>query len=263
MSDTYDFNNPIHWNRLNEPRFYELKFMPIYEYEKDLGLSMGDKIEMLDKVITYLEKGNIYVTFTDRVFDDVKHWERKGNEEWRHLPVAELQGNNICVNPREIDFLSLFLSIGHIYGHLVQRMNENKYKPITDFLELPKPLDIDKLMLDYKNQYGGNYKEDFLKFEIEAFAYAKYAFQKAGVEFTPWLEYAMNVYIEADFNELWRWITTEPLKSGQSFMNEFTKLWYGDKKRYQFLKPKPVEIQVVPDPNGSLIVVRDEKVTDY
>jgi hypothetical protein len=100
-------------------------------------------------------------------------------------------------------------------------------------------------------------------FEKEAFAYAKYAFQKAGIVFAPWLEYAMNVYIEADFNELWRWITTEPLKSGQSFMSEFTKLWKGDKNRYGVLEAKEIEVKVIPDPNGSLIVVRDEKMTDY
>jgi len=262
MNDTYDFNNPIHWSRLNAPRFYELKFMPQFEYEKELGLTMGDKIDMLDSIINYLTKGNINVTFTDRVLDDVKPWERKKDKAWRHLPIAELQGSNICVNPREIDFISVLLSIGHIYGHLVQRMNQEKYRPITDFLELPKPLDIDKLMQDYSKMYGGNYKMDFMEFEKEAFAYAKYAFQQAGIEFNPQLEYAMNVYIEADFNELWKWITIEPLKSGYTFMDEFIRLWkLPDKNRYDLLPPKEVEVIVLPDPDGSLIVVRDKKFT--
>lgn len=262
MIDTYNFNNPIHWNQMNHPRFYELKFMPVYAYEKELYLDQEDKIDMLSKIINYLEKSNINVTFTDRILDNIKPWEREQGKEWRHLPIAELQGNNICVNPREIDFLSVFLSIGHIYGHMVQRMDQKKYKPITDFLELPKPLDVDHLLSQYKEEYGGDYKQDFLEFEKEAFAYAKYTFQQAGIEFNEKMEYAMNVYIEADFNELWKWITTEPLKSGYTFMDEFTKLWnLPNKERYDLLPAKAINIEVIPDPEGSLIVVRDEKIT--
>ena len=261
MSDTYDFNNPIHWNQLNDSRFYELKFMPIYPYEKELGLTLHQKVEMLDNIIKYLKLSNINVTFTDRILDNIKPWEREKGKNWRYLPIAELQGNNICVNPREIDFLSVFMSIGHIYGHLVQRMDQEKYKPITDFLELPKPLDVDHLFEEYRKEYGGNYKVDFLEFEKEAFAYAKYAFHQAGIEFNAKMEYAMNVYIEADFNELWKWIATEPLKSGYTFMDEYIRLWsLPDKDRYNFLPAKEIEIEVIPDHQGSLIVVRDEKI---
>lgn len=254
---TYDFDLPIVKDILNSPRFYELKFMPVYEYEDALGLTLSDKLEMLDKVINYLETKNIFVTFTDRIVDDSKPWEKEGTNEWRYLPIAELQGNNICINPRNIDFLSVFLSIGHIYGHLVQRMEPEKYAPITDFLDLPKPLDLDYVLAEYQRNFGGNYKLDFLDFEIEAFQYAKYTFQEAGIQFTPEMDYAMNVYIESDFNELWKWVTTSPQKNGHTFMDEFVKNWENNKTKYKPIISKEINVKVVPDPYGSLVVVRD------
>lgn len=255
---TYDFDLPIIKDILNSPRFYELKFMPIYEYESELGLTLNTKLEMLDKVIKYLEQKNIFVTFTDRIVDDNKPWEREGLNEYRYLPIAELQGNNICINPRNIDFLSVFLSIGHIYGHLVQRMDYEKYAPITDFLDLPKPLNLDEVLADYKRDFGGDYKMDFLAFEIEAFQYAKFTFLEAGIQFTPQMDYAMNVYIESDFNELWKWVTTSPQKNGDTFMDEFIKNWDSKNNKYfKPINPKEINIKVVPDPEGTLVVVRD------
>jgi hypothetical protein len=258
IRDTYNFNKDLSQSIFNTPKFYELKFMPVYDYEAELGLSTMEKLDMLKKVIDYLKAKNINVTFTDRIMDENKTWERISDNNWRYLPIAELQGNNICINPRNIDFLSVFLSIGHIYGHLVQRMDEEKYAPITDFLDLPKPLDLDYVLSEYKYKYGGDYKKDFLDFEIEAFRYAKYTFIEAGITFTPELDYAMNVYIESDFNELWKWVTTSPQKSGNTFMDEFIRNWGNNKGKYTALEPKEINIKVEANPEGSLIVVRDE-----
>ncbi len=260
LGTTYDLVGKLgklEENPLNNPEFYELKFTPVFEYEKELRLTIEDKLDMLRKVISYLKERNIHVTFTDRVYDKEKQWERNEGQNWRYLPVAELQGNNICVNPRNIDFLSIYLSIGHIYGHLVQRMEHEKYKKITDFLDYPKPLDLNLILTEYRNKFGGNYKDDFLQFEIEAFRYAKFAFLRAGNEFNELLDYAMNVYIETDFNELWRWVTISNLKSGPDFMEEFQKCWYNNRGKYKTIDPKEIEVNVVPDPNGSLIVIRD------
>lgn len=91
-------------------------------------------------------------------------------------------------------------------------MDLEKYKPITDFVEMPKPLDLDFILSEYRRKYNRDYKEDFLKFEIEAFQYAKYTFIQAGIKFDKMLDSAMNVYIEADFNELWKWVTSSPQK---------------------------------------------------
>lgn len=257
VGTTYDLGSDLHKDMLNNHRLYELKFTPIYAYEQELNISLDKKVELLLNIIEYLEERNIQVTFTDRIYDEQKVWERRKGENWRYLPVAELQGNNICVNTRTIDFLSIYMSIGHIYGHLVQRMDVEKYKPITDFLDYPKPLNLDLILDEYRQKYGGNYQDDFLEFEIEAFRYAKYAFEQAGNTFGEIMDYAMNVYIETDFNELWRWVTVSNLKSGPGFMDEFQRLWYSRKGNYDALSPKEIAIKVVPDPKGALIVVRD------
>jgi|GEM_PF-2575056 len=261
LGSTYNFGEEAKVNPFNAHRLYELKFMPVYPYERELGISIEDKLQILIKVISFLENKNIQVTFTDRIVDDIKDWEREKGKDWRYLPIAELQGNNICINPRNIDFLSVFMSIGHIYGHLVQRMDYEKYKPITDLLEIPKPMDLEFHFNQYKKDYGSDYKSDFLDFEKEAFAYAKYTFIEAGIEWNDILEYAMNVYIEADFNELWKWIVESPLKSGENFMDEFQKLWKTRKGYYSNLPAKEISIEVKPDSEGSLIVVRNDK--DY
>ena len=260
LGHTYSFAQEVKEDIFNSHRLYELKFMPVYPYEKELGLTIEDKIQLLTKVINFLERKNIQVTFTDRIVDDIKTWEREEGKKWRYLPIAELQGNNICINPRNIDFLSVFMSIGHIYGHLVQRMEYEKYKPLTDLLEIPKPMDLEFHFREYKKQFGSDYKLDFLAFEKEAFSYAKYTFIEAGIEWTETLEYAMNVYIEADFNELWKWIVESPLKSGETFMDEFQRLWNIRQGDYKVLPSKEVSIEVKPDKNGSLIVVRNDNV---
>lgn len=254
-------------NILN-PRFYELRFMPIYSYEKELGLTLEKKIEMISKIITYLDERNIPVVFTDRMIDadaDVqKPWELEGENAYREIPIAELQGNMILINPRNIDFFSVLFSIAHIYGHLVQRMSPEKYEGITRFLGLIKPLNLDELLAQYKKEFGGNYKEDFLQYEIEAFEYAKYTMIQAGIEITPDLDHAMNVYIETDFTELWRWASESPKKSAGAFMELFQKLFVEKRGKYPVIQPKEINIHVIPDPNGKLTVVRDgENETVY
>lgn len=235
----------------------ELSHMQVFSYERELGLSTREKFHMIAKVIHFLRKKNIFVLFTQRIIDDKKPWEREPGEEWRNLPVAELKGNHIYVNPRNLDFLGVFLSIGHIYGHLVQRMEKEKYDPITDFLEIPKPMDLEHHLSVYKERYGNDYKEDFVNFEKEAFRYAKFTFQEAGVKWSSIMDYAMNVYIEADFNELWDWVVDHPNKDAVQFTEEFQRLWDERKGTYVPLSAKPINIHVVPDPEGSLIVVRN------
>lgn len=251
-------NEFIEDNPYNNHRFHELQFSPIFPYEKELNLTPSSKVEMLEKVIDYLLKRNIHVTFTDRLMIDNKIWEKKQGENFKYLPIAELVGNNICINPRSIDFLSIFFSLGHIYGHLVQRMEAEKYKHITDFLDYPKPLDLTLILSDYREKYGGDYKVNFLEFEKEAFSYAKFTFLDAGIEFSPILDHAMNVYIETDFQELWRWVASEPLKSGEKFMDVFTEKFEKTKGKFAPIEPKEVRISVVPATDGILEIVRDE-----
>jgi hypothetical protein len=247
---------------INNPRYYELRFMPIYSYEDSLNLTLEKKIEMIHKIVSYLDKKGIHVIFTDWIMDETadvqKPWEKEEeHQKHREIPIAELEGNLILINPRNIDFLSILFSIAHIYGHLVQRMTPKKYEGITRFLELIKPLNLKELLDEYKKEYGGCYKEDFLQYEIEAFQYAKYTMIEAGIEFNELLDHAMNVYLETDFTELWRWASESPKKSAGAFMNLFEKLFETKKGEYKVIEPKPVSIKVVPERNGRLTVVRD------
>ena len=246
----------------NDPRFYELQFMPIYPYEKEVGLSQEKKIEMIQKVVHYLDQRNIHVVFTDWLMDESadvqKPWEKDNiNQLHREVPIAELVGNMILINPRNIDFFSVLLSIAHIYGHLVQRMTPEKYEGITRFLGLIKPLNLDQLLAQYKKEYGGDYREDFFQYEVEAFQYAKYTMIEAGIEFNDALDHAMSVYLETDFTELWRWASESPKKSAGAFMALFEKLFKEKKGMYSVIQPKEVAIHVVPDAEGKLTVVRD------
>ena len=248
-------------NPLNNPRYYELRFMPMYPYEQELGMTWEQKITMIAKIVTYLDSRNIHVVFTDRMIDadaDVqKPWELEDQNTYREIPIAELQGNMILINPRNIDFLSVLFSIAHIYGHLVQRMTPEKYEGITRFLGLIKPLSIDALLNQYKQEFGGDYKTDFLNYEIEAFQYAKYTMIQAGIEINELLDHAMNVYIETDFTELWRWAAESPKKSAGAFMDLFQKLYETKKGTYSKIVPKKIDIDIIPDSNGKLTVVRD------
>jgi hypothetical protein len=70
----------------------------------------------------------------------------------------------------------------------------------------------------------------------------------------------MRVYIEADFEELWKWSVSEPQKDASDFMQTFTRIYKDMDGVCTPLIPKKVSIEVVPDKNGRIQVVRDGKV---
>jgi hypothetical protein len=244
-------------NLMSKPEYYELQFMQVLPYEAEFGWSPEQKVEMIDKIFTYLAQRNIHVRFSDRIIDNSKPWTRQEGQEWRPVEVGELHGNMIVINPRNIDFLSVLLTIAHVYGHLVQRETPEVYEPLTRFTDYPKPLDLDEVQTRYEaDRPGREYWADFLDFEKEAFAYGKHAMLQSGIGFDEKLDHAVQSYIEADFKELKRWSTTAPNKWGGDFVKEFERTYNDNKGRWPALAAKPVEIEVKPDPNGELIVVR-------
>src|SRR5438105_4122789 len=112
---------------MSTPGYYELQFMQVLPYEAVFGWSLEEKVEMIDKISVYLAERNIHVRFSDRIVDGAKTWTRPEGQEWRDVEVGELLGNMIVINPRNIDFLSVLLTIAHIYGHLVQRETPEVY----------------------------------------------------------------------------------------------------------------------------------------
>ncbi len=248
---------------IDKPEYYELQFMQTLPYETDFGWSMEQKVEMIDKIFTYLAKRNIHVRFSDRIIDSAKQWTREEGQIWRPVEVGELNGNTIIINPRNIDFLSVLLTVAHIYGHLVQRETPEVYEPLTRFTEYPKPLNLAQVQADYEAvRPGREYWADFLDFEKEAFGYGKYAMLEAGIKIDEKLDYAIQVYIDADFQELKRWSTTAPNKWGGDFVKKFEETHNEKRGQFPVLPAKPVEIEVVPDPNGQLMVVRTKAQPD-
>lgn len=257
-------------------QYRELSQMPYFSYEKELELSEEAKFQMMDKVVRYLSKQGVIVSFSEYIYDPDATLPWETTNPYRYVPIAELKGREIVINARKIDFLSVFLSIGHIYGHLVQRSaTPERYKGINRFLELLKPLSIKKLLKEYneffeagyKNsapkEYIGDFKHDFKCYEIEAFAYSRFVFQEAGIQLTPILERAIQNYLRTDFEELWRWASTQTRKDAPSFMNLFQELWNTSDgwENYKLGEPKAVEFEVIPAESGRLTVVRDgEKI---
>ncbi len=254
-------------DHISEPNYDILDESPIYPYEKNLDLSMADKKELLKKAVDYLRERGIFIQFAktinDAAADNTKGEYLKLNEDGtRDLPIGELMGNKIIVNPWNVDFMSTFLTIGHLYGHLAQEMNIEEYQGIRKFLAYPKPLDMEVVQKEYAEMYGGrDYKADFKIFEEEAFAYAKHAFQEAGIQWTPALEHAMRAYIDTDFDELWEWSTQKPEKEAKSFMDRY-ETYYLDltRQKYPELKAKQQAIKVIPNKEGNIKVVREGKI---
>jgi hypothetical protein len=248
-----------------EPDYDILEQSPIYPYEQDLGLSMEDKKNMMKHVVQYLRERNVYVVFSktiqDADADDSKgSYIQLGENGERELPIGELVGNIILINPWNVDFISSFLTIGHLYGHMVQEMHLPEVQGIREFLAYPKPLDINLVQKNYRHKYGrSDYKDDFKHFEEEAFAYAKYSFQEAGINWNEKLEYAMRVYIETDFDELWRWATEMPEKEAKAFMELYNEYYEKYKDLFPPLQAKKIDILVTESQSDNISVVRDNK----
>ncbi len=249
-----------------EPDYSILADSPVYPYEADLGISLEQKKVMMQKVVRYLRKKNIFVEFSKTIKDSEANDTKGGyitlseNGE-RELPIGELVGNRILVNPWNVDFMSCFLTIGHLYGHMVQEMHLFEIAGIREFLAYPKPLNLALVQKNYKARYGrDDYKKDFKIFEEEAFAYAKYSFQEAGIEWSSKIEYAMRVYIETDFDELWRWATQAPEKEAKAFMELFNEYYLKYTGKFKDLYAKNVSIEVVESNSENISVVRDGKI---
>ena len=246
-----------------EPDYDLIDLSPVYPYEKDLDLSQEKKKEMMKNVVQYLRAKNIFVVFSKTIEDATANDTKEDYIELsesgeRDLPIGELVGNKILINPWNVDFMSQFLTVGHLYGHMVQEMHMEEIKGIREFLAYPKPLDMDLVQKKYQEGYGNrDYKEDFKSFEEEAFAYAKFSFQEAGIDWTDKLEHATRVYIEADFDELWRWATESSEKEATSFNKLYNTYYEKYKGKFPNLQPKKVGVRVEPSEEESVRVVRD------
>lgn len=246
-----------------EPDYNLIDASPVYSYEDDLGLTQEKKKEMMRQVVQYLRQKNIFVIFSKTIEDahanDTKSKYIEVSEEGtRDLPIGELMGNKILINPWNVDFMSQFFTIGHLYGHMVQEMNMPEISGIREFLEYPKPLDMNLVQKNYQEKYGReDYKKDFKFFEEEAFAYAKYSFQEAGIVWNDKLEHAMRVYIEADFDELWRWATEEPEKEASAFNKLYDEYYKKYKGKFSELTAKQIGVHVEPSDQENIRVVRD------
>ena len=238
-----------------------LSACPVHPYEADIGLDLAAKAENFFRLTKYIAAQGISVTFaseyeiTDQADKDRKDWElvERDGKTYRPVPVGELDTkNHIYLNLDTLGFYGAFFTTLHLYGHRVQLETSEKhsdseqakaYNAITKYVAWPKPLNMQDVLNDYRvntNRPDADYEKDFLNFEKEAFAFGIGTCQQAGIDYNQNLQYATNIYLETDFQELKDWWVSKPNKSGEDFVALYTKLYNQrqDSNDYEDITPK-------------------------
>jgi len=113
-----------------------------------------------------------------------------------NINVAELKNSNIFVNITSRDELSVAFTIAHLYGHLIQFKDYEKYKHLIEIVKRPVPVNLSKRFLS-----------EFWRYEKEAFCIGKGLLIDIGyMNFE--IERKYSVFLQTDYNYFMKYLTT-------------------------------------------------------
>lgn len=141
------------------------------------------------------------------------------------IDIAQLQNKKISINTGARDTLSTVFTIAHLYGHLVQYTNYNKYAHLIEAVSKDKPLRLDE-----------EFKKQFYQYEREAFRIGKGLMLQAS-NMTKEIDSKYFIFMNTDFNHFWSYITTGKKGDIETFnqmLKENYKHW---KSQRRSLKP--------------------------
>ena len=143
------------------------------------------------------------------------------------VAIARLRDQHIVINIRNRDLLSCIFTIAHLFGHLVQFLDSDKYAHLTKRVEAPKPMAVDE-----------EFRTAFYEYEVEAFRLGK-GLMMSCFEVSREIDSKYTLFLETDFAHFWHFITTgekDDLSTFNQMLVEAYGQWRGNRR---FLTPLP------------------------
>lgn len=136
-------------------------------------------------------------------------------DEPERVTVAQLRTRQIIVNPTARDALGSIFTIAHLFGHLVQFADYDRYRHFTERIEGSKPTVLDEA-----------FKVAFYSYEREAFGFGKTLLLEAFPQ-TPEMESKYAIFMETDFAHFWYYLTTGDEGDITAFLRQLKQNYEG------------------------------------
>jgi hypothetical protein len=121
--------------------------------------------------------------------------------------VGEFQGNAISVNPAARNVRDSIFVICHLFGHMIQFSEFDKYRNLVEAVDRPKPL---KLRLAFKRR--------FAQYELEAYCYGRELMRRSlGEPFAATMDEAYHLYFRTDLELFFRYVASGRRNTVQAF----------------------------------------------
>ena len=165
--------------------------------------------QYLQQIIAFLKtRYGIEIVLTESIEDNVE--------------IAELVNKKIIVNTTARDSEAILFVIAHLFGHMVQFTNYEKYRLLVETVERPKPLAL-----------SNEFKQAFYKYEVEAYKIGKGLLESIISDSDMnLLDEHYQIYLETDFNVFWEYLTTGDQASISEFNTVLNKQYAAQKGRF-------------------------------
>lgn len=167
----------------------------------------------LDSLIHYLETVGVTVSLS--------------REEAKEVTIAQLRNQHIVINTRNRDGLNCLFTVAHLFGHLVQNLNYDRYSHLTSRVEGAKPVVVDDA-----------FRVAFYEYEVEAFRIGK-GLMQACFEADRELDSKYTLFMETDFAHFWHFITTGERGDAATFNEILEEAYLAWPSNERFLSPLP------------------------
>jgi hypothetical protein len=164
----------------------------------------------------------------------------------RYVDMGSFSGKRILINAEARDELGLVFILAHLFGHMVQFSNYEKYRHLVEAVEKPKPL---KLSLGFKKAFRG--------YEGEAAEIGKGLLEKVfgkNSGYVKSIDGRFQTYMDTDFRIYWHQYLMAGRQVTSREFNTAVRMDYqkqhGHSKKPLFARPLPLTV----DPKKDVLV---------
>ncbi len=126
--------------------------------------------------------------------------------------VAHWKNGRLIIDIRERGTMGTLFIVCHVFGHLVQYTTKKEYAPLLAVVNSrPLPLNLDN-----------EFKERYFAYEKEAFQIGKGLMEQV-IPIDSELDKLYQIFMYADYEHFWQYLTTGHHLSRKEFHRRFTK----------------------------------------
>lgn len=159
------------------------------------------------------------------------------------VEIGALSHKKILINRKSRGEMEVLFVMAHLFGHMVQFTNYEKYRYLVETTEQPKPLVL-----------SDDFKQAFFDYEVEGYLIGKALLEEVlGKEEAAALDEKFQVYLHTDFDTFWDYLVT----GNQITIADFNALLSKNYEQWRGTYTEPLESIPLPsvvDPKKDVVV---------